>query len=49
MRRSETVTGSPRPGGSTSSNSHLFIFTFISLQETLAVFDAVMSSIEFPG
>jgi hypothetical protein len=29
-------------------NSHLFICTFIGLQETLAVFDAVIASIEFP-
>ena len=28
-------------------NSHLFICTFIGLQETLAVFDAVVASIEF--
>ena len=28
-------------------NSHLFILTFIGLQETLAVFDAVIASIEF--
>ena len=30
-------------------NSHLFICTFIGLQETLAVFDAVVASIEFPN
>jgi hypothetical protein len=29
-------------------NSHLFIFTFIGLPETLAVFDAVIASIEWP-
>lgn len=29
-------------------NSHLFICTFIGLQETLAVFDAILASIEFP-
>ena len=29
-------------------NSHLFICTFIGLQETLAVFDAIIASIEFP-
>jgi hypothetical protein len=29
-------------------NSHLFICTFIGLQETLAVFDAMVASIEFP-
>ena len=29
-------------------NSHLFIATFIGLKETLAVFDAVVASIEFP-
>jgi len=29
-------------------NSHLFICTFIGLQETLAVFDAIVASIEFP-
>lgn len=29
-------------------HSHLFICTFIGLQETLAVFDAVVASIEFP-
>ncbi|HKV99706.1 MAG TPA: hypothetical protein VJN96_07775 [Vicinamibacterales bacterium] len=30
-------------------NSHLFICTFIGLQETLAVFDAIVASIEFPN
>ena len=29
-------------------NSHLFICTFIGLQESLAVFDAMLASIEFP-
>jgi hypothetical protein len=29
-------------------NSHLFIGTFIGLQETLSVFDAIIDSIEFP-
>lgn len=29
-------------------NSHLFICTFIGLPETLAVFDAMLASIEFP-
>ena len=29
-------------------NSHLFICTFIGLQETLAVFDAIVASIEVP-
>jgi hypothetical protein len=29
-------------------NSHLFICTFIGLQESLAVFDAILASIEFP-
>jgi hypothetical protein len=29
-------------------NSHLFICTFIGLPETLAVFDAIVASIEFP-
>jgi hypothetical protein len=29
-------------------NSHLFICTFIGLPETLAVFDAIIASIEFP-
>jgi len=29
-------------------NSHLFICTFIGLQETLAVFDAIVASTEFP-
>jgi hypothetical protein len=29
-------------------NSHLFIFTFIGLPETLAVFDAVIASVVFP-
>ena len=29
-------------------NSHLFICTFIGLQESLAVFDAAIASIEFP-
>jgi hypothetical protein len=30
-------------------NSHLFVCTFIGLPETLAVFDAVVASIEFPN
>ncbi len=30
-------------------NSHLFICTFIGLQETTAVFDAVIASVEFPN
>jgi hypothetical protein len=30
-------------------NSHLFICTFIGLQDTLAVFDAIVASIEFPN
>ena len=30
-------------------NSHLFVCTFIGLQETLAVFEAVLASIEFPS
>lgn len=29
-------------------NSHLFICTFIGLQESLAVFEAILASIEFP-
>ena len=29
-------------------NSHMFICTFIGLQESLAVFDAILASIEFP-
>jgi hypothetical protein len=29
-------------------NSHLFICTFIGLQESLAVFDAILASVEFP-
>ena len=29
-------------------NSHLFVCTFIGLQESLAVFDAILASIEFP-
>jgi len=29
-------------------NSHMFICTFIGLQESLAVFDAMLASIEFP-
>ena len=29
-------------------DSHLFICTFIGLQESLAVFDAILASIEFP-
>jgi hypothetical protein len=30
-------------------NSHLFIGTFIGLQESLAVFEAILASIEFPN
>ena len=30
-------------------NSHLFICTFIGLHESLAVFEAVLASIEFPN
>ena len=30
-------------------NSHLFVCTFIGLQESLAVFDAIVASIEFPS
>lgn len=30
-------------------NSHLFICTFIGLQESLAVFDAILASIQFPA
>ena len=30
-------------------NSHLFVCTFIGLKETLAVFDAILASIEFEG
>ncbi len=30
-------------------NSHLFVCTFIGLQESLAVFDAILASIEFPS
>jgi hypothetical protein len=30
-------------------NSHLFICTFIGLQESLAVFDAIIASIQFPA
>jgi hypothetical protein len=29
-------------------NSHLFICTFIGLEESLGVFDAILASIEFP-
>ena len=30
-------------------NSHMFVCTFIGLQESLAVFDAILASIEFPS
>lgn len=30
-------------------NSHMFICTFIGLPETMAVFEAVLASIQFPG
>jgi hypothetical protein len=30
-------------------NSHLFIATFIGLKQSLAVFEAVVGSIEFPN
>ena len=29
-------------------DSHLFMCTFIGLQESLAVFDAILASVEFP-
>jgi hypothetical protein len=29
-------------------NSHLFICTFIGLEESLAVFEAILASVEFP-
>jgi hypothetical protein len=30
-------------------NSHLFVCTFIGLPESMAVFEAILASIEFPN